>query len=69
MLYELAIAPVMASPGYLERLNNPTPSTQRIMPTQAHSRRVVGQLSRTVAIARDMVGTFRLPRFEDLLPD
>ena len=32
MLYELAEASVMSSAGYLARLNDPTPWTQRVMP-------------------------------------
>jgi hypothetical protein len=69
MLYELDNADVMASPGYLERLNNPTPWTQRIMPTLEQFRRGGGRIVAQGGDPAGHGGHVAIARFEDALPD
>jgi hypothetical protein len=69
MLYELDNADVMASPGYLERLNNPTPWTQRIMPTLEQFRRGGGSILAQGGNPDGHGGHVAIARFEDALPD
>jgi hypothetical protein len=68
ILYELDNAHVMASAGYLERLNHPTPWTQRIMPKLEQFRRGGGSI---VAQGGNPAGHSRhlaIARFEEALP-
>lgn len=53
MMYELAALEVFASGPYLERLNNPTPWTRRVMP---HFRNMMRSPCRTVASVGAGVG-------------
>jgi len=69
MLYELDNADVMSSPGYLERLNNPTPWTQRIMPTLEQFRRGGGSIVARGGNPAGHGGHISIARFEDALPD
>lgn len=69
MLYELDDADVMASPGYLERLNNPTAWTRRIMPTLEHFRRGGGSILAQGGNAAGHGGHVAIARFEDAVPD
>jgi hypothetical protein len=69
MLYELENAHVMSSPGYLERLNNPTPWTQRIMPTLALFRRGGGSIVAQGGNPAGHGGHIAIARFENALPD
>ncbi|MFM0204214.1 hypothetical protein PQR53_30705 [Paraburkholderia fungorum] len=69
MLYELDNADVMASPGYLERLNSPTPWTQRIMPTLEQFRRGGGRIVAQGGDPAGHGGHVAIARFEDALPD
>jgi hypothetical protein len=69
MLYELDNADVMASPGYLERLNNPSPWTQRIMPTLEQFRRGGGTIIAQGGNPAGHGGHIGIARFEDALPD
>ncbi|MGF6770245.1 hypothetical protein P3T18_002724 [Paraburkholderia sp. GAS199] len=69
MLYELDHAGVMSSPGYLARLNDPTPWTQRIMPSLERFRRGGGTI---VAQGGDPAGHgshVAIARFEEALPE
>lgn len=69
MLYELDNADVMSSSGYLERLNNPTPWTQRIMPTLQRFRRGGGSVVAQGGNPAGHGGHIAVARFEDALPD
>ncbi|MEM5460127.1 hypothetical protein VSR69_35525 [Paraburkholderia phytofirmans] len=69
MLYEFDNADVMSSPGYLERLNNPTPWTQRIMPTLEQFRRGGGSIVARGGNPAGHGGHISIARFEDALPD
>ncbi|MFL9899769.1 hypothetical protein PQR71_16735 [Paraburkholderia fungorum] len=69
MLYELDNANVMSSPGYLERLNNPTPWTQRIMPTLEQFRRGGGSIVAQGGNPAGHGGYVAIARFEEVLPD
>jgi hypothetical protein len=69
MLYELDNADVMASPGYLERLNNPTAWTQRIMPTLGQFRRGGGSIVAQGANSDGHGSHIAIARFEDAWPD
>jgi hypothetical protein len=69
MLYELDNADVMSSSGYLERLNNPTPWTQRIMPTLQRFRRGGGAIVAQGGNPAGHGGHIAVARFEDALPD
>lgn len=69
MLYELDNANVMSSAGYLERLNNPTPWTQRIMPSLEQFRRGGGSIVAHGGNPAGHGGYVAIARFEDALPD
>ncbi|MGF6408907.1 hypothetical protein [Paraburkholderia sp. MM5482-R1] len=69
MLYELDNADVMASSGYLERLNNPTAWTRRIMPTLEQFRRGGGTILARGANSAGHGGHLAIARFEDALPE
>jgi hypothetical protein len=69
MLYELDNAQVMSSAGYLERLNDPTPWTRRIMPTLANFRRGGGTVVAQGGNPAGHGGHIAIARFEDALPD
>jgi len=69
MLYELDNAAVMASPGYLERLNNPTAWTRRIMPTLEQFRRGGGSVLAQGGNSNGYGGHIAIARFEGALPD
>jgi hypothetical protein len=69
MLYELDSADVMASSGYLERLNNPTAWTRRIMPTLEQFRRGGGTILAQGANSDGHGGHVAIARFEDALPE
>jgi hypothetical protein len=69
ILYELDNAEVMSSPGYLERLNNPTPWTQRIMPTLERFRRGGGSVVAQGGKSAGHGGHVAIARFEDTPPD
>lgn len=68
MLYELAGAEVMASPGYLARLNEPTPWTQRIMPQLQAFRRGGGPVVSSAGDVGAQGGRLALARFVGELP-
>jgi hypothetical protein len=69
MLYELDSAHVMACAGYLERLNDPTPWTQRIMPKLAHFRRGGGAIVAQGGYPAGHGGHIAIVRFDGALPD
>jgi hypothetical protein len=69
MLYELTDAGVMSSPGYLARLNDPTPWTQRIMPKLMRFRRGGGSVAMTGGHAGGNGSHIAIARFDDVLPD
>ncbi|WP_277184441.1 hypothetical protein [Caballeronia sp. BR00000012568055] len=69
MLYELTDANVMSSNGYLERLNAPTPWTQKIMPSLMRFRRGGGTVTRTSGHARGNGAHIAIARFEHALPE
>jgi hypothetical protein len=67
ILYELDNSAIVASPQYLDRLNNPTPWSQRIMPILGGFRRGGGRL--VAESAGKGAGTFvAVLRFDDHLP-
>jgi hypothetical protein len=68
MLYELASADVMSSDGYLARLNEPTPWTQKIMPALMHFRRGGGVVTHTADHGRAYGTHITIARFEDSMP-
>lgn len=68
MLYALDEAGVMASPGYLSRLNDPTPWTQRIMPKLMQFRRGGGTVALTGGHAGGNGTRIAIARFEGPLP-
>ncbi|RKT22492.1 hypothetical protein B0G69_5957 [Paraburkholderia sp. RAU2J] len=69
MLYDLDNADVMSSPGYLERLNDPTPWTRRIMPTLEQFRRGGGVIPAQGGNPAGHGGRVAIARFEGALPD
>jgi hypothetical protein len=73
MLYELDNAQVVSSPAYLERLNDPTPWTRRIMPLLAQFRRGGGTVSaqggHRVGHIRGHGAKLAVARFDHTLPD
>ena len=68
MLYELDHAEVMSSPGYLARLNDPTPWTQRIMPKLERFRRGGGAVVAQGGNPAGHGGQLAIARFEEALP-
>jgi hypothetical protein len=68
MLYALDHAGVMSSDGYLARLNDPTPWTQRIMPKLERFRRGGGAVMLTGGNPRGEGSHIAIARFEGALP-
>jgi len=66
ILYETQSPDVLASPAYVERLNNPTPMTQTAMPKLKNFVRGAGRLVRSSGVCGG--GTARALRFEEPHP-
>ncbi|SAK56125.1 hypothetical protein AWB79_02261 [Caballeronia hypogeia] len=69
MLYELDDASVMSSDGYLSRLNDPTPWTQRVMPRLMRFRRGGGTVNIEGGQRGGHGSHVAIARFEGALPE
>lgn len=68
MLYELDHADVVQSEGYLARLNDPTPWTQRVMPRLQRFRRGGGNVIASAGAERAYGARIAVAHFQQALP-